>query len=300
MSEMGKGRAYAGLIFVIFIWGISPLVTLYFYDFFSPTIRISIGAAVSGIAMLLISLPQRRLLDKSYFKIAVPTGACVAIANILQKIGLQYTTPTHYAFLENLSVVLVPVLLFLLTRKKPNALTITASFLCLVSSMILTGMLTGGATVNWTGDLLCALAGLFYGVNIAVTGTYAKRFFVPLYLTIQILVEALISFVSALVFDAVGIEEILFTPDLLPILLNVGFVLISSTLGWLIRTNAMKKVDPTVVAVMMPFSSVVTTIASIFMGKDTVSYTLIIGAVLGFVAIILSGLGDRTPKKEAE
>ncbi len=296
--QNGKLGAYSGLIFVIFIWGIAPLVTLYFYDFFSPTIRIALGAAVSGLAMLLISVRHLGLLNRSYFKIAIPTGACVAIANILQKIGLQYTTPTNYAFLENLSVVVVPILIFLLCRKKPSALTVTATVLCLASSLVLTGMLQG-SSMHLTGDLLCALAGVLYGVNIAVTGTYAKQFFVPLYLMIQIFLEAAVSFITALVLHTTGIEPILFTLDARPILLNVGFVLISSTMGWLIRTAAMKKISPTVVAVMMPFSSAVTMIASVLSGKDTLSAALIIGVVIGLVAIILSGLGDR-PEKEVK
>lgn len=298
MLRDSKGSAYAGLIFVIFIWGVAPLITLYFYDYFSPTIRLAMGAAVSGIAMLLISAKHLKLLNKTYFKIAVPTGACVGIANILQKIGLQYTTPTHYAFLENLSVVVVPIILFLLIRKRPSPLTLCSVGLCLLSSLVLTNMLSGSGQMYPVGDLLCALAGIIYGVNIAVTGTYAKKFFVPLYLTIQILTEAVLGFGSAILLHATGIEPILFTPSARLLFLNVLFVLTSSTLGWLIRTNSMKKVDPTVVAVMMPFSSAVTTFASILWGKDTLSLPLVIGTVLGLVAIILSGLGDRAPAKD--
>ncbi len=78
---------------------------------------------------------------------------------------------------------------------------------------------------------------------------------------------------------------------------KIGFVLISLTLGWLIRTHAMKTVDPTVVAVMMPFSATVTVIASIILDQDEFSTSLVVGAILGLVAVILSGRGDREEKK---
>lgn len=293
----GKTSAYAGLIFVIFIWGLSPLITVYLHNFFSPTIRIAFGTFFCALSMLAISGKNILLLNKDYLKIALPTGLCMGLADILQKIGLLHTTPSHYAFLENLSVVVVPILLFFMIKKKPSSLTIIAAVLCLISCFILTGMLSGGAEIHWLGDTLCALAGVFYGVNIAVTGVHAKRFFVSLYLAIQLFVESVLSFVTAFALDITKIEPIMFTWDIKPILMNLGFVLVSLTLGWLIRTWAMKSVDPTVVAVMMPFSATVTVIASIILGQDAISTELIIGAVLGLAAIILSGLGDNKQTK---
>ncbi len=35
------------------------------------------------------------------------------------------------------------------------------------------------------GEIHCALAGLLYGVNIAVTGVYAKDFYAPMYVMID-------------------------------------------------------------------------------------------------------------------
>lgn len=296
----GKTAAYAGLIFVIFIWGLSPLITVYLHNFFSPTIRIAFGTFFCALSMLAISGKNIKLLNKDYLKIALPTGLCMGLADILQKIGLLHTTPAHYAFLENLSVVVVPILLFFMVKKKPAALTIIAAVLCLVSCFILTGMISGGAQIFWLGDILCALAGIFYGINIAVTGVHAKRFFVPLYLAIQLFVESVLSFITAFALDITKIEPIMFTFKAKPILMNIVFVLISLTLGWLIRTWAMKSVDPTVVAVMMPFSATVTVIASIILGQDTISTELITGAVLGLAAIILSGLGDKEPKPKKQ
>ena len=293
-----KYMAYLGLVFVILVWGIGPLITLRFYRYYSPTIRIAFGDTVSILALLLICRKKLHLLDKNYLRVAIPTGFFMALANILQKIGLQYTTPSHYAFLENLSCIAVPVLMFVLTKKKPGVLTVIAALLCLVSSFILSGMSARSDGVSAVGDLLCALAGILYGVNIAGTGAYAKKFFAPLYLLIQMATELVVSFVGAWALHGTGVERIQFTPDWRLLLANAVFVLISSTLCWVIRTNAMKRVDATVVAVMMPFSSVVTTVASVLLGSDTLSWNLVIGALLGLVAIILSGFGDRKQEEK--
>lgn len=298
MLKNKKTVAYLGLIFVILLWGVSPLITLYFYKFYSPTVRVAFGSLTSGLAMLLVAGKRIKLLNRSYFKLALPTGLCLGLADISQKIGLQYTTPTNYAFLENLSVVTVPLVLFLLSRKKPAPLTLVAVVLCLASSLVLTGILTGGGGFG-KGDVLCAIAGMLYGVNIAITGRYAKGVCVPLYLSIQLLTVSALGFTSAFLLSALEIEPCFFTFRFGTILLLVLVVLVSSTLGWLIRTAAMKEVDPTVVAVMMPFSSVVTVLVSVLSGKDTLTPSLVIGAVLGLSAIVLSGLGEREKKEKA-
>ena len=293
VADKNKCLAYLGLIFVILIWGISPLITLHFYKYYSPTIRISFGSLTSAIALLIISRKKLKFLNKTYFIIAIPTGFFMSLADIVQKIGLQYTTPTHYAFLENLSVIVVPVLLIFFLKKKPSFLTIFAAILCLFSSFILTGMTTDTNGVCVVGDLLCALAGIFYGVNIAGTGAFTKKLHTPLYLTIQMFTEVIASFVGAIIFDVTEIEKIMFDFDWRLILANIIIVFITSTICWLIRTNAMKVVDATAVAIMMPFSSVVTTILSILTGNDTLTANMTVGVILGLIAIILSGLGDR-------
>ena len=295
MLKNKKTVAYLGLIFVIFLWGVSPLITLYFYKFYSPTMRVAFGSLTSGLAMLLVAGKRIKLLERRYFKLALPTGLCLGLADISQKIGLQYTTPTNYAFLENLSVITVPLILFLLIRKKPAPLTVLAIALCLASSLVLTGILTDGGSFG-KGDILCALSGMLYGVNIAITGIYAKGVCVPLYLSIQLLTTALLGLLSALSLDGAGIEPLFFTPDVGIVLLLVLFVLVSSTLGWLIRTAAMKEVDPTVVAVMMPFSAAVTVFVSVLSGTDRLTPSLLVGTLLGLFAIILSGLGERDRK----
>ena len=140
------------------------------------------------------------------------------------------------------------------------------------------------------------MAGILYGVNIAVTGVYAKRFYVPLYLIIQTFIETVFSFFTALALDFSGIEKIKFSFDVRLITLSIAVVLITSTLCWLIRTYAMRHIAATVVAVMMPFSSVITAVSSIIFGKDKISLNLVIGVIMGLVAIILSSLGDK-PKE---
>ena len=84
-----KRLAYLGLFFVILVWGISPLLTLQFYKYYSPTIRICFCNLTGVIMLLFISRKNIKRLSKQYFLVGIPTGVSLALADILQKIGEQ-------------------------------------------------------------------------------------------------------------------------------------------------------------------------------------------------------------------
>ena len=152
------------------------------------------------------------------------------------------------------------------------------------------------------GEILCALAGLCYGVNIAVTGVYAKKLDASLYLMIQMGVCSIISLSTVLLFNNITVDgsvieafRFTFKPDIF--IAKCVITLLSSSIGWLLRTWSMKYISPTVVSVRMPLASVVTAISSVVIGSDTLTFGLIAGGTLGFIAAILSELGDSKKEK---
>ena len=298
-----KTIAYIALWFVILIWGIAPLFTKGFFEYYSPSASVLHTSVLGFVFFFLISLKKLKKLNSTYFKIAVSTGIFYSAADILQKIGLNYTTPTRYAFLENLSCVIVPILLFFLIKKKPSFLTVLASVICLAGAFLLSfdKGAEGGLGIG-IGEILCALAGLCYGVNIAVTGVYAKKLDASLYLMIQMGVCSIISLSTVLLFNNITVDgsvieafRFTFKPDIF--IAKCVITLLSSSIGWLLRTWSMKYISHTVVTVLMPLASVVTAISSVVIGSDTLTFGLIAGGTLGFIAAILSELGDSKKEK---
>ena len=121
-------KAYLMVGFVLVVWGVMPPLNTVFNENFSPTFRSAIMYLVAAICITAICAKQLKNLNKQYFKVAIPTGIFLAVASFVQKIGLLYTTPTKYAFLENLSCVVVPIILFVATRKKPSFTTAFSRF----------------------------------------------------------------------------------------------------------------------------------------------------------------------------
>ena len=294
--------AYLGIISVIMIWGLIPSVKKALIGgAFSASVYMVITTFSAALVLLIISAKHIKEINRSYFKVAIPTGLSVGVAAIVQALAYNFSaSPVNQAFLENLSCIVVPLILLVFIKKRPNLLTVVACIVCLFSSAVLTGMFDGGVSFS-TADILNALAGVFYGINIAFTGIFAKKFNATLYVMIQMFTQCALSFVGMIVLNLVSIggsivDPIIFTPKILLILAVVGVGIVTNSVCWTIRTSAMKYVSPTVVAVIMPFSAVITGLFAVIIGQDTLSSSLVIGAVLGIFASVASGIADL-PKK---
>ncbi len=298
--------AYLGIIAVVLVWGVVPtLKKALIGEHYSPSLYSFLTSAAGALSLFLICIKDLKKMNMSYLKLAMPTGFIVCIASLLQAIAYNYDgSPTKQAFLENLSCIVVPVLLFIIVKKKPSMLTIGACVLCLISSFILGDIFSIGLSFG-IADILNALAGVLYGVNIAITGIYAKKFHAPLFVMIQLLVQTMSSFIIMIVLNQVTIgghivDPIVYTPSFWMLLAIFLVGILTNAVCWTLRTACMKYVSANVVAVIMPFSAVVTGIIAVAIGQDTISYTLIVGAVLGLTASIMSSYGDIVERKNEE
>lgn len=88
------------------------------------------------------------------------------------------------------------------------------------------------------------------------------------------------------------IEKIVFSFNPVHIIFSIFVTITSSVLCWILRTNSMKHIDASAVAVITPFSAVITIITSVMFGTDVLNLNLICGGVLGMIAIFLSSFED--------
>ncbi len=300
--------AYAGLIFVVLMWGINPLFLVELNEQYSPTFRYVVPLFLTVLLYLFICRKRLRELNRDYIKYGLLSGTFIGLGAISQYVGLLYTTPSRFAFLENLSCITVPILLFFFIRKKPSLTVILSCFVCLCSAFILNGVSTGGGGMWGVGEILCSLAGLFYGVNIAVTGAYAKKLYVPMYMLMQFSAQLFMHLTFGLLFSVLPlpggggavIEPIVFTFEPKYFFFLIGSFLLTNALCWGIRTFSMKYVDVNTVAIIMPFSAVITGIASVLMGHEDPTVNLILGGSLGLIAIFLSGYDDIFKKEKGK
>jgi drug/metabolite transporter (DMT)-like permease len=63
---------------------------------------------------------------------------------------------------------------------------------------------------------------------------------------------------------------------------------------WLLRTEALRNINPTFVGISSPLSAVITGIVSLIMGLDKLTLSFAIGSVLIVLAMTLSALPEKS------
>ncbi len=284
------------LLIVVVIWGCDPLVNRYFYQYFSAAALAALSTLVSAVMFILLAGKRLFHVDRRYFSIALPIALVNSLACVLQRIGLQYTTPTRYAFLEHLSCITVPLILLIFFKKRPSVPQWCAALLCLLGCFLLAGgdILEGSVGI---GDALCAIAGLMLGIGIVTTARLTDGMDIRLFMAVHSVTYFLTSaaMMLALNFIFVGgapMERIVFPLAPLPILAAVLFGLLSAGICWLMRNEATRRLSPTLVAVVIPFAAVVTAVLSVLRGLDAPTPAFLAACLLILAAAVLAGLGE--------
>lgn len=295
-----KRGYYLALFLVILVWGLDPLIMSFFYQYYSASALTAMGTLLSSLLFIMLAIPRRSMLHAGYFKVAIPLSVLNSVACLLQKIGLQYTTPANYAFLEHLSCLTVPLTLFALTKKRPSALQLAAGSICLGGCFLLCGFSAGGSGFE-VGNLLCATAGILLGVCVAAVGVFAKGLDLTLYMSVHMPVYFFVSALSALLLhnipaNGAPLESFRFSLSPIVLVLALLFGLLSIGICWLLKTAAILHIDPTAVAITSPLSAVISALVSVLLGRDVADLRLFLGGGLILLAVFLSG--RQTPDAE--
>ncbi len=297
MQSRTKFPYYLMLLIVVITWGFDPIVNRYLYGYYSAAALSALSTFVSALAFLFLARKKLRLLDQRYFRIALPICLCNSLAGVLQRIGLQYTTPARYAFLEHLSCIAVPLVLFFFFKKRPGGLQILASVLCLIGCLVLSG--AGVFHLSFgIGDILCALAGILFGVGIVTTAMRTQGMDMTLFMTVHMCTYFLTSLSLALTMNFIKIggapmEPLVFSPTPPAFFISVAFGLFTVGFCWLLRNEATRHINPTLVAVLAPLAAVITAVISIARGMESATPSLLIASALILSASALSGIGEQ-------
>ena len=297
--------AYVALISVVLIWSLSPIISnlKLVKSNYSPGMIIALRSLFATLALAVINGKKLKNINKAYFKVAVPSGIVLAAATLCQMVGYRYeAAPGESAFLENIAVIVIPILLFLFTRKVPSWTKILAAVLCFIGSAIIAMAGSNGNLFSVSlGKWLACIAGVMYGVNFVITGLFTKKLEAGVFVFIQLAIQT----VAALTYSFIG-ESVLmadekvfaFTFDILPFITVALVGIIATGICWTLRAYCLQNIPVMVVSIIMPFSSVLTGVWSVVGGMEALTWNLLVGGAVILVAILIAELGDAKKEKQ--
>jgi drug/metabolite transporter (DMT)-like permease len=140
---------------------VMDVYSLYFWRFF-----------IASLPLIILFHKKFRMFDWQTLKNGILLSVPLGLSFDIQAVGLKYTTATSGAFITSLSVVMVPLFLFFITKKIP----LINQLLSVVIATIGVGILTLDTNLRvGAGDIWVFLSAIFYAIYIILLGRLTKK-----------------------------------------------------------------------------------------------------------------------------
>lgn len=243
---------------------------------------------ISFLTLLIIYLIRKK--KSNNIRKAIKFGALIALVltlfSYLQQVVALENTPGKTGFITSMYIVEVPLLSFILFKKKVNP-QVLISLIFAVGGLVLLCDLSD-FTIK-ISDVLTLISSLCLCIQIVVVGKYCYDIDSIEFTMWTSLFVALFSFVGAIVaketFD-IGAYKQAIVP-----LLYVGIV--CAAIGVSMQAYAQKTLDETTTSLILSLESLFSVIAGYLLLDVALSKKELIGCLLLFIAVIMCVTADR-------
>ncbi len=273
-----------GLFYAAAIWGSTFFLVKSALSGIDPVVMVGYRFLIAGIILALYLLARKQNILRDLKK-GLALAIILWLLYIPQTIGLKYTTASNSGFITGLFVAFVPLFMKTIFKRTPTISEIAASGVALIGLWILTG---GLKEIN-IGDLLTLIAAMTYALHLLLSDKYMKQGIDPIRLACQqFLIVGLLSIASAATFKLpFGIT----TASALHI--TIFLALFPTMTAFVIQLLAQKITSPLRVSLIFALEPVFAGLFAWTLGGEQIQLHGVIGGLLIFAALILSGLPSK-------
>ncbi len=187
------------LILTTFFWGGSFVFNKLAFREIPPVTFLALRFSLATLIMLCFCLPRVRQLNRLVIARGSAVGLALAATNVSFVIGLAGTSATRAGFLNNLFVLIIPILCFIFWRDRLDKWSLLGILLALAGIWQLA---SGGTTGFSRGDLLSTLCAFFIAIHIITVTKVLRSEDVYLVSLVQFTVVATVGWILTLVFPS--------------------------------------------------------------------------------------------------
>lgn len=295
MKKQLQGSALLSL--ATLIWGTAFIAQSVGMDHIGPFTFQAARCTLAVIGMLVViwlldKKAGRSFLDgwkdKRLWKAGLLCGVPLFLACDLQQLGLVYTTAGKAGFLTAMYIVMVPILGVFIKRKLSFMTPISVS-IAVVGLYLLS--FSGNAQIN-IGDILMLICAVMFAVQILAVDHFAADVDAVRLNCIQAGVVAVLSSVITVFTEDVQMSALL---DCWLPLCYTGFL--SMGVAYSLQIIGQKHVEPTAAALIMSLEAVFAALFGWLLLKEVMTLSEILGCVMIFIAVVLSQIPVKAPKK---
>lgn len=270
------------LLIAALIWGSSFIVMKSAVDFLTPAVLLFLRFSLAAILLSLIFIKKIKNLNFQQIKGGLLTGSCLFAAYYVQTWGLNYTTPGKNAFLTAVYCAIVPFLVWLFYHKRPDIYNFIAAFICVLGIGCVS--LDEHLTMN-IGDFLTLCGGFLYACHILLIKKFSKGIDGGAFTSLQFMGGAMVSFVFALLTEDLSIITQIQPSIYLQILYLVVF---ATAFTMFCQTTGQKYTSECNASLILSLESVFGVAFSIAFYGEILTFKILLGFILIFIAIVIS------------
>ncbi len=244
-----KHLAQVSLVLVTLIWGVTFIMVKDALNDAGPFAFGTLRFTIAGILTLAVVNKSIFTLTKTEFIGGLVCGFFLFGGYAFQNFGLMQTSASKSAFITSVSVLMVPIILYLFNIQEVKLKVWIAVVVATVGLYILLD--PRGGMMNW-GDILTFGCALGFAVHIIFQGYYVKMKvrILPFFL-VQAWVVAGLSFINSLIFEPVFA---IWSPRLISALLVTGIA--ATFIAILIMIWAQQILNPSETAIIFALEPV--------------------------------------------
>ncbi|MFL2894273.1 MAG: DMT family transporter [Candidatus Pelagibacter sp.] len=288
---MSKSLSLISALICTLIWGTTFIAQDTGMDKIGPFIFNGTRFFVGFLALIpfFIIIEKKNFLKifnknrKKFLYLSISIGFFLFLASALQQISLLYTDVANAAFFTIFYVPMVPLLVFILYKKKVHWSVWPSVILCVMGGYLLTNFYDASVRL---GDLLVVIGAVFWSLHIIFIGEIVEDFDLPITVgLIQTFIVSLLSFSIGISYEDFIIENIL---NETYEILYAG--ILSGGFAFVLQIYAQKNINPAPAAIIFSLEGVFATIAAWFILNQILNINNILGCVFILAGVLLSQL----------
>ena len=165
-----RRRGDVALVVAAFFFGTTFLVVQDAVEDADPVPFLAVRFLIGGAVLAVLGRGRRGTPHE--WRHGLAAGGALLVGYVLQTVGLQYTSPSTSAFITYLLVVFVPLISFVVLRRRPHPLTLVGLVLAVAGLVLLTG---GADMAIGRGEVLTLGCAVAFAAHIVLLGETAGR-----------------------------------------------------------------------------------------------------------------------------
>jgi len=272
-----NGLGVASLLVVTIAWGASFVAMKPAMDKSPVFDFLAIRFTIAAILMVIAKPKVLKALKGKTLLYGIILGVILGFSYITQTIGLTLSTAAITSFVTGLYVILTPLLVWVIFKRKPRGIVAIGAILATVGLGFIT-IKDASFDFGQIWTILCALG---FAAHIVGLGKWSPGKDVYALTVIQLLTVGVVCWIGA---APDGIQQPVDGEVWFAILFTSVF---ATALAFFIQTWAQSIMDASRVAIILTIEVVLAALTSVAVGQEVLSVQVIFGGLLMLAAMLL-------------